>query len=423
MRVQQYTTESRPLRILLSAYACEPGKGSEPGVGWNWVRELSTRHEVWVLTRSNNRGPIQQALSTEPLEGAHFVFFDFPRWFRFWKRGQRGIRLYYYLWQLGAYFKARKLNQEVKFDVAHHVTFVKYWMPSLLCLLRIPFIWGPVGGGESMPRPFRSHLSARGRVYETLRDFARSVGECDPFVRLTAKRCALALATTDDSKARLIALGCREVRVFSEAGLGRNEITALGDFADLNGSTIRFLSSGNLLHLKGFELSLRAFARAVTEDSLTGEYWLLGDGPERKRLETLAAQLGVKDRVVFWGRLKRAQALEKLAECEVLVHPSLHDSGGWVCLEAMAAGRPVICLDLGGPGLQVTDCTGIKVTPSTPKQVVSDLANAMKRISEDHELRQRLGQGARNRVHCEFAWAKKGLFMHDVYLRAITSYK
>src|SRR5207302_1733788 len=135
---------------------------------------------------------------------------------------------------------------------------------------------------------------------------------------------------------------------------------------------------------------------------------ILGDGPERSRLEELAARLGVRDRVVFWGKLPRAQALEKLAGCEVLVHPSLHDSGGWVCLEAMAAGRPVICLDLGGPGLQVTDATGIKAPALMPGQVVKGLAEAIKRMSNDTELRNQLAQGARNRVAEEFAWTSKG---------------
>src|ERR1700683_2444848 len=87
------------LRVLLSAYACEPGRGSEPGVGWNWIRELAKFDEVWVMTRSNNREPIERALTAEPIDGAQFVYYDLPRWLRFWKKRQRGIRLYYYLWQ------------------------------------------------------------------------------------------------------------------------------------------------------------------------------------------------------------------------------------------------------------------------------------------------------------------------------------
>jgi glycosyltransferase involved in cell wall biosynthesis len=408
------TTNVGCLRVLLSAYACEPGRGSEPGVGWNWIRQLAKSDEVWVLTRSNNRGPIERVLAAEPINGAQFVYYDLPRWLRFWKKRQRGIRLYYYLWQIGAYFRARTLHRSLRFDVAHHVTFVKYWMPSLLSLLPIPLVWGPVGGGESMPGPFRRTLSLRGRCYETLRDIARAIGERDPLVRMTARRAALTLATTDATKARLLALGCRNVRVCSEAGLAEREIGTLGVIPSPNNSVFRMMSSGNLLHLKGFELSLRAFA-IVARDGPPSEYWILGKGPEGTRLQKLACRLGVQDRVVFWGMLCRAQALEKLADCDVLVHPSLHDSGGWVCLEAMAAGRPVICLDLGGPGFQVTEATGIKVAALTPEQVVRDLAMAIKRISQNFELRARLAEGGRSRVREDFAWTKKGELMRDIY--------
>jgi glycosyltransferase involved in cell wall biosynthesis len=383
-------------------------------VGWNWVKQLARHEDVWVLTRSNNRGAIEQALRSEPMDRARFVYFDLPRWLRFWKKGSRGIRLYYYLWQLGAYLRARKLQRNIGFDVAHHVTFVKYWMPSLLSLLPIPLVWGPVGGGESMPRPFRRTLSRRGRVYERLRDAARTVGEHDPLVQLTARRAALAFATTEASKARLLALGCRQVRIFSESGLAEGELDALGRIPACDHSTFRIVSSGNLLHLKGFELSLRAFASLV-KDGLPAEYWLLGDGPERRRLEDLTARLAIQDRVRFWGRLERPKALEKVAQCQVLIHPSLHDSGGWVCLEAMAAGRPVICLDLGGPAVQVTAASGIKVPARTPEQVVSDLAAAIKRLHEDRELRQQLAKGARTLVRNEFAWTKKGDFMRQAY--------
>ena len=91
------------MKLLISAYACEPGLGSEPGVGWNCVRQAARFHEVWVLTRKNNREPIENALKTVPLENVHFAYFDLPRWARFWKRGTRGLHLYYYLWQIGAY--------------------------------------------------------------------------------------------------------------------------------------------------------------------------------------------------------------------------------------------------------------------------------------------------------------------------------
>ena len=68
------------MRVLVSAYACEPGKGSEPGVGWNWARMIAQDHETWVLTRSNNRAPIEAALAADPQPNLRFIYVAPPRW-------------------------------------------------------------------------------------------------------------------------------------------------------------------------------------------------------------------------------------------------------------------------------------------------------------------------------------------------------
>lgn len=272
----------RRLKILISAYACEPEKGSEPGIGWNWVKQIARFHEVWVVTRTTNRVNIEQALAREPMANVHWVYFDLPRWLRFWKKGQRGVQLYYYLWQIGVYFLGRRLQRRMGFDLVHHVTFVKYWMPSFLAFLPVPFIWGPVGGGESTPRTFWWALSSRGKVYEILRNIARTLGSLDPFVRLTAQRTALALATTEDTAKRLRALGCRHVKIYSQVGLPGGEIQRLASILPLQRNPFRLVSIGNLLHLKGFDLGLRAFAQ-LQQDFPESEYWLIGDGPEDRK--------------------------------------------------------------------------------------------------------------------------------------------
>jgi glycosyltransferase involved in cell wall biosynthesis len=201
--------------------------------------------------------------------------------------------------------------------------------------------------------------------------------------------------------------------------LPQNEIERLKNFPLLRESkTFRVLSVGSLVHFKGFELGLRAFA-SFHRRFPQSEYWLVGDGPERKRLERLARRLGVAGQVTFLGELPRGEVLAKLGECDVLLHPTLHDSGGWASLEAMAAGRPVICLDCGGPALQVTPETGIKVAGISPSQVITDLAEALVRLASDPEGRARLGAMARARVQEHFSWDSKGEDLMAVYSEAV----
>ena len=383
-------------------------------MGWNWAAQIARFHEVWVITRANNRGSIEKSLAKRPLPNVHWVYFDLPRWARFWKKGDRGLHIYYYLWQLGAYFVAKKLHREVGFDLVHHVTFVSYWMPSFLALLPVPFVWGPVGGGESVPRAFWPCIGLRGRRYEILRDLAQGLGQLDPFVRLTARRAAITFVTTHDTEARINLIGCRRAAVYSGIGLPAEDIQRLDKIPNHPGDPFRLLGVGGLFHWKGFELALRSFA-LFNKRFPNSEYWIIGDGPGRKRLHKLACELHVAGKVIFWGLLPRSEVLEKLAQCDALVHSSLHDSGGWVCLEAMAAARPVICLNLGGPAFHVTDETGIKVPATSPQQAVSDLAAAMLRLAQDPALRLRLGQAGRRRVAAQFHWDQKGIFMARIY--------
>jgi glycosyltransferase involved in cell wall biosynthesis len=242
---------------------------------------------------------------------------------------------------------------------------------------------------------------------------ARWLGEQTPFVQLTAKRARLALATTPETEERLKRLGCQHVKVLSQVAMPNDEIMRLKSIPLRTANPFRLMSIGRLLHWKGFHLGLMAFAR-LQEISSASEYWLIGDGPERRNLECLARRLGVADKVRFLGNLPRQRVLEELAECDVLVHPSLHGSSGSICLEAMAAGRPIICLDLGGPALQVTEETGFKISASSPQQAVNDLAEAMRRLAQDPILRADMAEAARKRVAEYFAWHVKGELMKKV---------
>ena len=137
---------------------------------------------------------------------------------------------------------------------------------------------------------------------------------------------------------------------------------------------------------------------------------LYGDGPERGRLECLAARWGIADRVRFLGHRPRAEVGLALSRADVLLFPSTHDAAGWSVAEAIAAGCPVLCLDRGGPATLVGATDGILVDPTG--DVVTDLAVALDRVhglqpQRDQWLADRLPdfiseiyERARNNDHC-----------------------
>ena len=397
-------------RVLLVAFACGPGRGSEPGQGWQFAHRLAVHHDVTALVYSGFRSVIEREVAERPVAGLRVEYVRLPfEAARHWVDGEdrAGLReqVHYHAWSLAAARRARRLHAEAPFDLVHHVSFMRYWSPSAGAAVRdAPFVWGPVGGGETAPAPFYGGFSTAGRRAARLRDLVRRLSHAVPSVRRTARRATVALATTDESARRIRALGARDVRV-APAGvaLPADEIARLGELgAALESGPVRFLAAGRLLHWKGYDLAVRAFADRP--DLADSEFWVLGDGPERDALARLAGRLGVGDRVRLLGHRPRAEALEALGAASVFVHPSLHDSGGYATLEAMAARRPVVCLDLGGPGRQVTPATGVAVQARDPDQVVRDLGDAFTRLAADGALRRRLGEAARARVEAVFTW-------------------
>lgn len=404
------------MKVLLSAYACEPGRGSEPGIGWNTAWEIAKYHQVWVLTSNTHRSLIESELQRNPCSNIKFIYFDPFGWVYDWsneaKKLPMSVYLHYYLWQIWAYFIARPLHKQIGFDVVHHITYGRYSSPSFLSLLSAPFIWGPVGGGEYAPKSLWKNHSLRATIYETLRNFWRNFGEIDPFVHLTARRSTLAIAATEQTAERFSILGCQNIKVYGAVGIPKEDIQQLIDTDSSQAEVFRFISTGRLLHWKGFHFGLKAFAEASLPNT---EYWIVGDGAELNNLKSLAAELGIANQVKFWGALSREETLSKLSASHVLVHPSLHDSGGWVVLEAMAAGQPVICLDIGGPGIQVTEETGFKVAAQYPKEAIEYIAKAMSRLKEEPELRLKMGQAARKRVNEVYNWEVKGKYFNQIY--------
>jgi len=402
-------TPSRRLKVLISAYACEPGKGSEPGVGWNFSKEMATHHDVWVLTRSNNQTVIEDELAAHPVAGLNFFYHDLPKWACWWKKGGRGVQLYYYLWQLTAISQVRKKHAEVGFDVSHHTTFAKYWVPSCLAWLKIPFVWGPVGGAEYTPRALISTLGLKDRWYEKIKEMASRLGECDPLVRKTVRQASLVFASTAATKERLLGMGVPRVAVETQIGMTRDELAEIGE---IEGPVCRFVSAGRLIYWKGFQLGLQAFSEIGKEKV---EYWIIGDGPFRGELERYVQEHGLADKVRFVGSRSRQEVLDCLTHADALVHPSFHDSAGLICLEAMALGRPVLCLDTGGPAELVDESCGFKASVASPEDSVASLADAMRKIAGSFALRQRMGAAARKRVEEKFLWEHKVTLMANNY--------
>lgn len=391
------------MNILLSAFACEPNMGSEPGVGWNFVRILSKNHHVTVLTEIHQKEKIEAVSELPELQNVRFVFIKGPFRNLLYKRNHHGnkvaIFLYYYMWQIIAYLTAKDLSKSNQYDVVHHVTYCVFRVPSFLYLLGKPFIWGPVGGGEKAPLALYKlkYFGLKSFIREMARSLSNVIMSRDIFVRLCAKKAGSILATTEQTKELFDKKIWDKISIFSANRLGNEILEIKNKMVDTktvcNNSKFKVIYAGQLRGLKGVHLALMAFDkfRKIVPNS---ELIIVGEGETKNILVKLTKKLGLEHHVIFREWMNRESLFKVFTDCQVFLMPSLHDSSSLVVIEAMLFGLPVVCLDLGGPGMIITDKVGVKVKAVTSEQVVKDLSCALLFLYQNEETRMRMAKNA-----------------------------
>jgi glycosyltransferase involved in cell wall biosynthesis len=378
------------------------------------IEQLSRFHQVWVLTHPWNCASVEATLQQTPCSAVEFHYFDLPRWFHFLLRFQGGFQIYAYLWQVRAYFAARRLHQQFRFDVFHHVTYANDWMASFIgALLPVPYIRGPGGGADRTPSRFLVEYSFPDRVWERFRQIAQSLLRRDPFFILGQRRSRAILICSPKALEAIPRRWRYKARLFPVNGLTPGDLGTSLPRKDSNGVFL-VVSAGKSIHWKGFSLAVKAFSFFATRRP-EARLSILGDGPELPRLESLVAQLKLDNKVFFEKWLPRDEVLCRMRSSDVFLYGSLRDGGGAVVVEAMAAGKPVICLDLAGPAMHVTDACGIKVPANSPEQAVSDMARALDRLYTDKELRHRMGMAGRERAEKLYHWDRLGERLLEIY--------
>jgi glycosyltransferase involved in cell wall biosynthesis len=424
----------RKLRILTCAYACvleegAPVVGGEAVLGWNIVRQLGRFHQVWVLTAASNRPGIEAELQRQAQPNLTFVYIEIPRWLRPFLTFLGGIQFYAYLWQIQAYRVARKLHAQVKFDAFHHITYANDWMASYVGgLLPVPYLRGPGGGAHRTPQAFLKEYSFTARLWERFRTFMQWVLRHDPIYLRGQRRARVILLCNREateavppslkSKVQLFpvnGISAEDLRIFRGLnGKGISPTAPDRDWQGLSRRAFSVFSAGKLLGLKGYPLAIRAFG-LFAQNHAHVKFTIVGDGPERVRLEGLVRNLGLERQVHLEKWVPRQELLRLMRHADTFLFPSLRDGGGAVVVEAMAAGIPVICMDLAGPGMHVTEECGIKIPARSPDETIELMAEALQRLYHDPELCAKMGEAGRARAERVYSWDHLGERLLSIY--------
>lgn len=324
----------------------------------------------------------------------------------FMEKGPTGSRLYYLLWQWGAYHFTKKIHRRENFERIHHLTFGVVRQPSFMGRLGAPFIFGPVGGGETTPWRLRFSYNLGGWFVDAVRDMANWIIRIDPLMYDTFRRAETIYVKTPASRSVIPKKFWSKVRCQLEIGITLRRVPFASRNDDQD-SDLRILYIGRFLYWKGMHLGLRAFAQLLQVHP-HAELTLIGSGPERERLRTLAQQLDISKQLSWIGWMKQDELDSCYVQHDVFLFPSLHDSSGNVALEALAHGVPVVCLKLGGPAILVDETCGrvVSTTNASSSDVINSLAQALIEIAESSGLRKRLTAGALSRAS-KYDWKAK----------------
>lgn len=401
-------------RLLISAYGCEPGKGSEQGVGWNWCLQLGSLAELVVITRSNNQSAVEAALPTSLAGRIRFEFYDLPPAILRFKHKEKGLYVYYLLWQWGAYRRAKELARHSRFDYAMHLTFGSVWMPTFMHRLPLPFIWGPVGGGEAVPFGLISALPPLGRINQYLRYALIGTFPINPLIMGVVRRANIILARTEDTAKMIPARHARKVRVVLETAIADDLLS--DSICERIGTAgpLRVIYTGRLVALKNVAAAIHAISRARARGADV-QFVIVGNGPLREALKALAERLGIADFVSFLGSVSQAEVIEHLNMGDVYLFPSLKEGGVWSLMEAMSVGLPIVCVNTSGMAVITDETSAILVAPDSQERMIADFTQALVELAQSPELRQRLGTNARKRIEEHFRWHQKAVFMQALF--------
>lgn len=404
------------MNILILAYACEPLKGSEPGVGWNLSVALSKVHNVTVLTRRNNKSAIEAYISKYPLDNINFVYHDLPeRWM--WIKKKVSEQAYYMLWNLTAKNAVKSIIKNDNIDILHHVTFNQYRTPSAGYFANKPFVVGPVGGAELINPVFYSELMPSTLKREKFRRKGRDrilfrwLGQ-----RTNAKKAFVFSAKENaDCLEKYINTKRDIIKVLPAIAINKEDF-AVDCKANDKTQPFTMIYAGRALDWKGLHVFMMALAK-VNEHLSNIKVLLIGirDEKERKMVDEWKKSLELESCVELIDFMPRNELIKRLVDANLFVYPAFRDSGSMAVLEACALGCPSIAFDAGGQDAFPDDTIlKVKIAESLEDTIDAFSQKLVWAYKNQDELKM-YGEKAKNFALSKMNWEYRAKQISDIY--------
>lgn len=369
----------------MNAYGCSPYKGSEAGLGWLWAIRLAEYVDLWVITETESKADILKEIENVPCKDhLHFSFVDIGEKARqmCWNQGDWRFYYFYDKYQENVYEVAKRLHQKVHFDIVHHLNMICYREPGYLWKLEgCKYVWGPIGGLTNVPTKFLSELDLKQCIFYLVKNTLNNIFfKCSSKVKSSFDRADVLVSSQQCCYNIIKDVYKKESIIINETGVEFEGMTAKKNF---DAETLELVWVGRMIPTKMLNIAIKTLAECK---DLNIAIHFLGDGECKNGAALLADKLGVSDKCIWHGMIKKDEVQKILDESHLFFFTSIVEGTSHAVMEAIAHGLPVLCFDACAHGRIINDKMGFKIPMTTPADAVRDFATILKEVYADRSL-------------------------------------
>lgn len=394
-------------KIFVSAFSCMPHMGSEPGVGWHWIMEMSKYFELWVLVHKEPVDDIEKYVKEHGIDKKiHFIYYDIPGNSLFFKNGKfRWVRTYYMIWTALANRIVKHTMKENGIKIFHNLTFGNAIWPVSKFGQKLFFIWGPIGGVETIPADFSCHYDIKSRIIEWVRRTMVKTLRWNLGFNQRCKNADLMLCKTEAMRLAIPEKYRHKAVLFTDVAVEPQTTITSTQIEDTENKVLQYISVGRLDAWRGFDVLIESFREAL-QVYPNMKLSILGEGTDRKRLESIIEKNQLQNNVSLLGNVSITEYNRIIATCDVVVNSCLKEGAVTVSFDSMRYGKPLICVDSGGFTRYFSNDYAIVLSQQSRAKLIQSMKMAILDLT-DKNLRQSMGKLAKDAGY-QFVWEIKG---------------
>nr|WP_294940132.1 glycosyltransferase [uncultured Prevotella sp.] len=410
------------MKVLINAYACSPGMGSEPGMAWNWVVNLAKFCELYIITEGEFREKIEAVVPTLEQGGnMHFYYNPVSDEIRkmCWNQGDWRFYKYYRQWQWKTYLMAKDICVKERIDVLHQLNMIGFREPGYLWKLSkengVPFVWGPIGGLKQFPTAYLKGAGLKMQLFMRLKNFL-NIWQLKHEKRVdeALKTARLLMSSIPDSYRALKKYKGLESMVIPETGCFLSDDISTARF---DNEEFHIMWVGKFDFRKQLPLALQAVALAKNP-KLKLDVYGSGSVGQVEMAKRMGEELGISQQFIWYGNQKNDVVMEAMRKAQLFFFTSVNEDTSTVVLEAVSNRLPVVCFDACGMSAVIDASVGRKIALSHPSQSAHDFARILNELEGNRALLKHLSENCKQR-QMELSWEVKARKVVEEYKRII----